>query len=214
MLKLTILHGLLYILVVIYLFVGAYLFHSIEGSNERSQLVGHLKSRENLRQEFDELVEAVVSYEKAETLRARARISNFIRKLEKSQISVAELPLSEARVPPQTFSWTIPDCMLFTFTIVSTIGQPLHFSCLAVLTIMILLPIQYIKRLLKRMIFVHCSNHFRIWKHRANDRKRKTARHVLWHNWNSSVSHCACRYQQVYSKITLLRGSKFNCCRP
>uniref|UniRef100_A0A914XHN6 Potassium channel domain-containing protein n=1 Tax=Plectus sambesii TaxID=2011161 RepID=A0A914XHN6_9BILA len=121
--KLSLLHGTLYICVILYLLLGAHVFLRLEGTaDEKPQLQKRIHSRHRLQEDMHKVIRDIALYSRSQSFMAEARLTGFIRRMQQAGISVEELenPDMESDQSGSELQWA--DCVLFTFTIVSTIG--------------------------------------------------------------------------------------------
>lgn len=124
--KLTLLHGVLYAFVILYLLLGAHIFLRLEGDNattDATRMQKRIHTRLRLQDDMRQLVRDMVDYNRSHSAMAEMRLLGFIRRVQQAGINVDELEHTVAEYDQIHPGLQLADCVLFAFTIVSTIGM-------------------------------------------------------------------------------------------
>lgn len=110
-------HLALYLFVILYVLVGAYIFHYMEGDNE---LYLHELQRDQVQQLKKEVISKIASTENMDDIDRHLRL--FLRNISRLHISLENYLIynEPSQVVPKR--WTFPASVLFSFTILTTIG--------------------------------------------------------------------------------------------
>lgn len=112
--KLSFLHCVLYTCVVLYLYIGAHVFLRLEGD---------VDARQEMQEEMERVVGEIAKYHEFQPTRAKWELLGFVGKMQKAGVSADELKYLNKESESKGRGLQLADCVLFVFTIVSTIGM-------------------------------------------------------------------------------------------